>query len=137
MCGTPHYTLYRSSSEHIEFHRINRKRIMLTDDAHYKLLKQLELKSDSSQRDLSDAMGISLGKVNYYLQALISTGIIKATNFSRSSNKRGYLYVLTPSGIEAKARVTRSFLDRKVKEYELLRGQIKELRREAGAEHQQ
>jgi len=108
---------------------------MLTDDAHYKLLKQL--KPDSSQRDLSDAMGISLGKVNYYLQALISTGIIKATNFSRSSNKRGYLYVLTPSGIEAKARVTRSFLDRKVKEYELLRGQIKELRREAGAEHQQ
>lgn len=110
---------------------------MLSDDAHYKLLKQLEIKPDSSQRELAGAMGISLGKVNYCLQALISKGIIKATNFSRSTNKRGYLYVLTPSGIEAKARVTGRFLERKVKEYEQLRREIKQLRKDVSAENTQ
>jgi EPS-associated MarR family transcriptional regulator len=74
---------------------------------------------------------VSLGKVNYCLRALIEKGFIKAENYRGSSNKLGYLYVLTPSGVAAKAELTRYFLARKVSEYETLRLEIEQLRRES------
>ncbi len=76
-------------------------------------------------------MGISLGKVNYCLQALMQKGLVKMDNFRRADNKLAYSYLLTPSGIEAKARLTISFLKQKVAEYEAIRLEIEELRRDA------
>ena len=75
----------------------------LTDDAHYRLLKLLEERPEASQRQLSEALGISLGKTNYYVKALLDQGWIKATNFKNSKNKLAYAYLFTPSGIDAKA----------------------------------
>ena len=79
---------------------------MLTDEVRYKLLKLLEPNPKLSQRQVARELGISLGKVNYCLRALVDKGWIKAGNFKNSENKTEYLYLLTPRGIEAKARVT-------------------------------
>lgn len=84
-----------------------------------------------SQRELSRELGISLGKVNYCVQALIEKGWIKAANFTNSQNKTAYMYLLTPRGIERKTSLTISFLQAKIKEYERLRAEIRQMRREA------
>jgi EPS-associated MarR family transcriptional regulator len=84
-----------------------------------------------SQRDLARELGVSLGKVNYCLQALIKKGWIKASNFTNSHNKAAYMYLLTPRGIEQKASLTVRFLQAKMREYEALRAEIKQIRREA------
>ena len=75
---------------------------------------------------------MSLGKVNYCLRALMAKGFVKVENYRKSSNKLAYFYVLTPSGINAKAELTRSFLARKMREYEELRAEIEQLKRESG-----
>lgn len=106
---------------------------MPTEDARYKILKTLEVNPDLSQRELAEELGVSLGKVNYCLQALIGKGLIKAKNFSQSENKRRYLYVLTPAGIEKKASLTKRFLQRKIAEYEALRIEIEEIQKEMEA----
>jgi EPS-associated MarR family transcriptional regulator len=106
---------------------------MLTDDARYKILKKLENNPDISQRQLAEELGISLGKINFCLQALIEKGLIKAKNFSQSQKKTRYLYVLTPAGIENKAALTKRFLTRKIAEYEALHAEIEEIRRELGS----
>jgi len=103
------------------------------EDLHYKLLKLLESDPALTQRELSHALGISLGKVNYCLRALVEKGWIKARNFTNSHNKRAYLYLLTPEGIEQKGRITLRFLRTKVQEYERLKREIEELRREVEA----
>ena len=100
---------------------------MLSEESSYKLLKQLEANPAISQRELAREMGMSLGKVNYCLRALIEKGLIKASNFRNSDNKLSYLYVLTPHGIESKAGITARFLKRKVEEYEALQREIEEL----------
>ena len=74
---------------------------------------------------------MSLGKVNYCLRALIEKGLVKAENYKKSDNKLAYLYLLTPTGISAKADLTRSFLARKVSEYEALRAEIERLKQES------
>lgn len=84
-----------------------------------------------TQRKLASSLGISLGKVNYCVRALIDKGFVKADNYRSSKNKLAYLYVLTPSGVAAKAELTRYFLARKVSEYETLRLEIEQLRRES------
>ena len=106
---------------------------MLSDEARYQILKKLESNPDISQRQLAEELGISLGKVNYCLQALIQKGLVKAKNFSKSQKKVRYLYILTPEGIENKAALTRRFLQRKIAEYEALRAEIEEIRKELGA----
>lgn len=106
---------------------------MPTEDARFKILKTLEANPDLSQRQLAEELGVSLGKVNYCLQALIGKGLIKAKNFSQSENKRRYLYILTPAGIEKKTALTKHFLQRKMAEYEALRIEIEEIRKEMGA----
>lgn len=103
---------------------------MLTDEYRYKILKLLSENPHISQRELSRELGISLGKVNYCIHALIEKGIVKASNFKNSQNKQAYAYLLTPKGIEDKAKVTVRFLDRKLSEIEALQAEIKELRRE-------
>jgi len=101
------------------------------DDAiTYEIFKILEADPNFTQRALSKSLGISLGKVNYCLQALIAKGWIKAQNFEQSSKKSGYAYILTPSGLESKARVTARFLRRKIAEYEKLQQEIETLQQE-------
>jgi EPS-associated MarR family transcriptional regulator len=104
----------------------------LTDDIHYRLLKLLEERPDASQRQLADALGFSLGKINYCVKALLDKGWVKAQNFRNSQNKLAYAYVLTPSGIDAKARITACFLKRKLAEYEALKAEIAQLQAEVG-----
>ena len=103
---------------------------IMTEETRYKLLKILSDNSDVSQRELADELGISLGKVNYCLKALKDKGLIKARNFKSNPIKRGYLYVLTPKGIEEKSKVTVRFFKRKIEEYELLKQEIGQLRQE-------
>ena len=103
---------------------------MLTDPKRLEILKLLDAQPQMSQRDLAQAMGVSLGKANYCLHALMKTGLIKANNFKNNRNKQAYMYYLTPRGITEKARATARFFERKVTEYEALQREIEELRRE-------
>lgn len=95
-----------------------------------KLLKYLEEHPRANQRELAGHLGVSLGKANYCLKALIEKGQVKARNFKNNNNKRQYLYLLTPAGMEAKARITVSFLQRKMQEYEELKDEIRQLQRD-------
>lgn len=95
------------------------------------MLRLLESNPRMNQRDLSKAMGISLGKTNYCIKALLDKGLIKMQNFRNSQNKLAYTYLLTPVGVEEKARITVRFLKNKVQEYEQLRIEIEMLQREA------
>lgn len=104
---------------------------MFNDTISYSLLKALEGNPNLSQRDLAKRLGISLGKVNYCLNALVQKGCLKVNNFRNSSNKLAYAYFLTPQGVEEKARITVHFLRHKMHEYEQLRAEIQELKREA------
>ncbi len=111
--------------------RLNAPR-MLDETTHYSLLKTLEENPGLSQRDLAKRLGVSLGKINFCLNALVQKGSVKINNFRNSENKLAYAYLLTPSGIEQKARMTVEFLQIKMREYERLRAEIEELQREAG-----
>ncbi len=104
---------------------------VLTDETRYRLFKLVEEHPEMSQRELAQAMGVSVGKLNYCLKALINVGMIKMGNFTRSSHKLGYVYILTPKGIAEKSRVTARFLARKEAEYEELKAEIEVLRTEA------
>jgi EPS-associated MarR family transcriptional regulator len=104
---------------------------MLSEEMRYQVMRLLEANPELSQRDVARALGISLGKVNYCVQALMQKGWIKATNFKNSHHKAAYMYLLTPRGIEEKGRLTMQFLGIKLREYEKLRVEIDEMRREA------
>ena len=106
---------------------------MLTDEYRYRILKLLAADPQASQRRIADELGISLGRVNFCLQALVRRGLVKAKNFRNSANKRGYLYLLTPKGVEEKATTAIRFLKIKMAEYEELEHEIGELRREVAA----
>jgi EPS-associated MarR family transcriptional regulator len=96
-------------------------------EIHLKVLRLLEQNPDVTQRALAEHLGVSLGKANYCLQALIARGFVKARNFHNSNNKRAYLYILTPKGIEEKSRISVTFLKRKIHEYEQLKKEIAQL----------
>jgi EPS-associated MarR family transcriptional regulator len=98
----------------------------------YRLLKVLSQDSNLSQRDMAKRMGISLGKVNYCLSELAKNGLIKVNRFKSAKNKIPYTYMLTPSGLEEKAKLTVTFLKRKLSEYEEIKRQIRELAGEVG-----
>ena len=104
---------------------------VLNEENRYKLLKLLHDNPDTNQRQIASALGLSLGKANFCLKALVEKGWVKVGNFSRSPNKKAYVYLLTLRGIEEKAAVTKDFLERKQKEYEELRAEIEELQIEA------
>jgi len=107
---------------------------MLTDEYRYKILKLLEDKPEISQRELAKSLGVSLGKANFCLKALINIGLIKASNFRNSQNKLAYMYLLTPTGIEEKSSITLRFLKSKMQEYETLQAEIATLVQEANAD---
>ena len=99
-------------------------------ESHLKVLRILETNPQISQRELSEALGVSLGKTNYCLKALLDKGLIKIQNFRNSKNKLAYSYLLTPHGIEQKANMTLRYLQKKTQEYDLLSLEIAELKRE-------
>lgn len=102
----------------------------MSDEIHYRILRLLVQRPDISQRQLSRELGVSLGKTNYCLQALLRKGWIKAENFKNSRNKIAYTYLLTPEGIDRKARIAVRFLKRKTAEFEAIQQEIEQLRRE-------
>ena len=97
----------------------------------YQILKSLEQDSRSTQRQLSNDLGASLGKVNYCIKSLIEKGLIKVNNFRNNKNKIQYSYLLTPKGIEEKAKLTLDFIRMKTQEYDTLRQEIESLKQEA------
>ncbi|RFF27892.1 MarR family EPS-associated transcriptional regulator [Wenzhouxiangella sp. 15181] len=99
-------------------------------DTRFQLLRALENDPNISQRALSQELGLSLGKTNYCIRALIDKGWVKAGNFRRSEKKHRYLYQLTPAGITEKARITNRFLKRKIEEHQALAEEIERLREE-------
>ncbi len=106
-----------------------------TDPSQLSVLRLLNESPSRTQREMASELGMSLGKANYVLRALLAKGFVKIQNFRNSENKRGYAYLLTPEGVVAKAELTRSFLTRKIEEYDALRLEIERLRAESeGAE---
>jgi EPS-associated MarR family transcriptional regulator len=103
---------------------------MLTDEYRAKILKKLEEDPRISQRDLARELGISLGRANFCLRALMEKGLIKANNFKNNRNKKAYMYYLTPRGMAEKARATARFLEVKMAEYEALQREIDGLKRD-------
>ena len=103
---------------------------MLNDEIHYRILRELERDPKLSQRELAESLGVSVGKANYCVRALVEKGLLKVENFRRSQNKLAYAYHLTPRGLAAKTRITQRFLEVKKQEYEMLRAQIAELEKE-------
>ena len=99
-------------------------------ETHLKILKHIESNPQISQRQLAQELGVSVGKINYCVQALITKGFVKAGNFKRNANKMSYLYLLTPAGIDEKTRLTASFLKRKIAEYEIITQEIEQLKRD-------
>jgi EPS-associated MarR family transcriptional regulator len=93
-----------------------------------KLLDHIHRKPETTQRELVAKLDISLGKVNFLINALAGKGLIKLESFKSSKNKKGYLYLLTPKGITEKAEITRKFLKSQMEEYDRLRGEIEELK---------
>ena len=100
---------------------------MPNQQSKYQLLKSLEQDSNLTQRQLSKELGISLGKVNYCLQSLIQIGLVKVHNFKNSKDKIQYSYLLTPTGIEEKTKLTIEFLKTKTIEYEALKKELEKL----------
>lgn len=103
---------------------------MPPEELHLKLMRLLDEDPTRSQRALARELGVSVGSTNHALRALLDRGWVKVQNFRRSDNKRGYLYRLTPSGLQEKARLAWHFLQRKRAEHEALMAEIEQLRAE-------
>ena len=104
----------------------------LQEDTYFRLLKILNDNPKINQRELSKQLGLSLGGVNYCLNALIDKGYVKAQNFNKSKSKLGYMYLLTPKGVSEKAILTYRFLQRKIQEYSDLKAEIESLEMDLG-----
>ena len=105
-------------------------------DIHLKVLRQIEANPSITQRELAQELGVSLGKANYCLKALIDRGWVKVNNFKNSNNKAAYAYLLTPSGLEEKAKITVRFLKQRMMDYEQLKREIAELEAEVNGSRQ-
>lgn len=101
-------------------------------DTQFRMLRHLEAAPTSTQREIAQDLGVSLGGVNYCLKALLEKGYIKAQNFRSSNNKLRYAYILTPRGVAAKTALTGRFLKRKLADYEALKLEIQTLQAEVG-----
>lgn len=104
------------------------ERNKLREDVQFRILRILQENPEMSQRDLAKAVGVSTGGINYVLGALVKKGMLKLSSFTAAVDKRRYAYVLTPTGIAAKAALTRKFLIRKMAEYEALKAEIDDVR---------
>jgi EPS-associated MarR family transcriptional regulator len=105
---------------------------LIGDEIRYRLMRLLEANPEMSQRDVARELGVSVGKVNYCVRALVRRGWVKINNFRNSRNKLAYKYLVTPRGLEAKTIITMRFLRAKMDEYENLKVEIEQIRREAG-----
>lgn len=102
----------------------------MSNEYHLKVMQLISKDPDISQRELAARLGVSLGKVNYCMKALVGKGLVKIQNFRNSQNKVGYAYLLTPEGVASKARLTVQYLKIRVKEYDALKEEIAELQRD-------
>ena len=108
----------------------------IQEDTHFRIMRILQENPDLTQRELADKLGMSVGGLNYCLNALIDKGLVKMQNFSNSKNKFKYVYLLTPIGIAEKVALTTRFLNRKMEEYEALKFEIEALKSEVGSQVQ-
>lgn len=97
---------------------------MKDNQDHFEILRRIQKKPESTQRELAKGLGFSLGKLNYCLRELKKKGLIKAKNFKKNKNKLNYLYILTPRGISHKTNLTINFMKRKMQEYDELKKEI-------------
>ena len=98
---------------------------MKDNQDHFDVLRKIQKKPESTQRELAEELGFSLGKLNYCLKALQAKGLVKIRNFRKNPNKINYIYVLTPRGLVEKTKLTLNFMKRRMKEYEELKKEIK------------
>lgn len=105
--------------------------MVVSDFSILRVLRLLDASPQLTQREMAREMGVSLGKANYCLRALLGKGFVKVQNFRQSPNKRGYGYLLTPEGVAAKANLTRQFLAQKIEEYNALRLEVQRLQQES------
>ena len=97
---------------------------MNDDQDHFNVLRKIQNNPNSTQRELAEELGFSLGKLNYCVNALKKKGLVKIDNFRKSKNKFGYMYILTPKGISAKTKLTINFMKKKMQEYDELKKEI-------------
>jgi EPS-associated MarR family transcriptional regulator len=103
----------------------------LQEDTYFRVMRILQENPDLTQRELADKFGLSVGGLNYCLNALIKKGFVKMANFYKSKNKFKYVYLLTPQGIAEKVALTSQFLNRKIEEFDALKAEIEMLKAEA------
>ena len=110
--------------EHYAVQLLNKS--MDDNQDHFNVLRKIQQKPESSQRELAEDLGFSLGKLNYCLKALKVKGLVKIKNFKKNPNKINYIYVLTPKGVSEKTQLTLNFMKRKMKEYDELKREVKD-----------
>lgn len=115
-------------------HPMTSRQAKIQEDTTFRIMRILHSNPDLSQRDLAKQLGISLGGLNYCLNALMDKGLVKLENFQNSKHKFKYMYVLTPEGIAQKMVMTGHFLKRKMEEYEVLKAEIESLQAEKASE---
>ena len=98
---------------------------MKNQEDYFKVLRKIQNKNNSSQRELAEDLGFSLGKLNYCLKALKQKGLVKIENFKQNPNKLNYVYILTPKGIAEKTKLTINFMKKKMEEYDALKKELK------------
>ena len=118
------FILIKLYSSIIERYSVQKMNDMNDNPDHFEVLRKIKSKPNSSQRELANDLGFSLGKLNYCLNALKIKGLIKIKNFKKNPNKLGYVYILTPKGVSEKTKLTINFMKRKAKEYEELKAEI-------------
>lgn len=109
------------------------QRLKIDTEESLMLMRVIDTNPQMTQRELSSHLGLSLGKINFLMKAMIEKGFVKANNFKNSNNKIAYLYYLTPRGIEEKAKITYRFLKLKLAEYERLEEEIRQLEQEVNS----
>ena len=98
---------------------------MKNNQDHFEVLRKIQKKPGSTQRELAEELGFSLGKLNYCVKALQTKGLLKIKNFKRNPNKINYIYVLTPKGISERTKLTINFMKRKIQEYDELKKELR------------
>jgi len=131
MGGSLPASLAQSSNLSRKVYSMTSRQAQLRQDTYFRILRLLQANPDLTQRELAHRLGVSVGGLNYCLKALIEKGWVKVHNFSQSKQKLGYAYILTPQGLLEKARLTSSFLRRKMQEFDALRAEIETLKIEA------
>ena len=118
------------SERSYEYRQVKADAVGSGERTELELMRLLDANPQLTQRQVASSLGISLGMVNYCLRALVARGLVKVENYRNSDKKSAYFYLVTPSGLSAKAELTREFLARRVQEYNAMRVEIEDLRRE-------